>query len=114
MKFFNLMTIVIILAAGFGSTACQPKSDSEVRKYELEGQITAINKSDRRVMVKHGAIPGYMDEAMTMAYPLKDEQGYDALAVGDMIKAKLVVMPDSRTWLEDVVVTQKGTTVPDK
>ncbi|HZS46480.1 MAG TPA: copper-binding protein [Blastocatellia bacterium] len=107
---FSTLCFALLLAIGTGAFACRGpagKTDSEAKTYNIEGKVTSIDKAGNRLTIYHGAIPGYMDEAMTMPYPLKDQKSYDALEVGDTIKAKLVVMSDSREWLEDVVVSKK-------
>ena len=63
--------------------------------------------------VAHEDIPGFMP-AMTMPFVVleKDEALLQAVGPGDEITATLVA-PDSRYWLEDLVVVKRGTPDPN-
>ena len=94
--------------------ACSPKpaatAKPEPKRYRLEGNVVAIDKSRHEVTIDHKQIPGFMD-AMTMPYTLPDEAVLGGLTVGDSITAALVVA-DDKSWLEEVRVIKRGTQPP--
>jgi Cu/Ag efflux protein CusF len=73
-------------------------SSQPVRKYKLEGKVTAIDKPHHLVTVDEKAIPDYM-EAMEMTYSVPDDAALNQLKTGDEIAATLNVSAD-RSWLE--------------
>jgi protein SCO1 len=91
----------------FGLAACKHHEEANVKRYHLVGKVVALDARGSSVVVDHQAIPGFM-EAMTMAYPVRDPNILTPLAVGDEITADVVVAPDG-AYLENIVVTKKGT-----
>ena len=67
----------------------------------------------RKVTIAHEDIPGFMP-AMTMPFVVleKDAALLPRVGPGDEVTATLVA-PDSRYWLEDLVVVKKGTPDPN-
>jgi protein SCO1 len=76
----------------------------EEKRYELKGKVVNVDKKGRVVSIAHEEIKDYMD-AMTMPFHLKNNSYLDVMQAGDSVTATLVVT-DSRSWLEDVVVAQ--------
>ena len=74
-------------------------------RYALKGKVVSIDKTAKKLMVDHDAIPGFMG-AMTMAYPVRDDQQLSALAPGDAITAD-VVQDGNGFWLEQIAVVGK-------
>ena len=72
----------------------------QVQRFDLKGKVMAIDKVNRKLTVDHEAIPGFMG-AMTLGYPVKDEQLLDNLSQGEQVTAK-VVSTGSEYWLEDI------------
>jgi protein SCO1/2 len=93
----------------FGLAACkkQAQEDANVKRFHLVGKVVAVDARGSSVVVDHQAIPGFMD-AMTMAYPVRDVRILAPLNVGDEITADVVVASDG-AYLENIVVTKKGT-----
>jgi protein SCO1/2 len=60
------------------------------RQYELSGQILAIEPARNEVLIRHGAIVGYMP-AMTMPFTVKDGGLLSGKEPGDLVTATLVV-----------------------
>ena len=56
----------------------------------MSGTVIAMDKKTQTATVKHGRIDGWM-EAMTMEYPVKDQQEFQKLKVGDQIQTKIAV-----------------------
>ena len=84
------------------SQAASPASQPEAARYDLKGKVVSVDKAGKRLIVDHEAIPGFMG-AMTMAYAVKDDRGFDTVSPGDQITAK-VVSSGGSFWLEDVKV----------
>jgi protein SCO1/2 len=76
----------------------------EEKRYELKGKVVNVDKKGGVVSIAHEEIKDYMD-AMTMPFHLKNTSFLDVMQAGDGVTATLVVT-DSRSWLEDVVVAQ--------
>jgi Cu/Ag efflux protein CusF len=103
-------TIILISLIGIAlliSCRSQRKDEPVVRRYELKGRVESLDFNGKRVTVAHEAIKDYM-EAMTMSFPVKDENVLRELKSGDQVQATLI--DDSSTnlrWLEDIKVTGK-------
>ena len=78
-----LMFLVAVLTAFCGRTP-------ELRQYELNGQILAIQKERNEVLIKHQDIEGFMP-GMTMPFKVKDPQLLEGKAPGDLVTASLMV-----------------------
>jgi protein SCO1/2 len=66
---------------------------SQVRHYELTGQVLAIDPARSELTIAHEAIPGYM-QAMTMPFRVKEPSSLGRLKPGNLVRARLVVTPD--------------------
>jgi protein SCO1/2 len=84
-------TIIALAAAVFAAACTRP---SDVRTYQLTGQILVVKPETNEVLVKHQDIPGFMP-AMTMPYVVKDPALIKDRVAGDLITATLNVAPDS-------------------
>jgi protein SCO1 len=96
---FLFTAIMLLLCASF--MAC---TKPEEKRYELKGKVVNVDKKGGVVSIAHEEIKDYMD-AMTMPFQLKNISYLDVMQAGDGVTATLVVT-DSRSWLEDVVVAQ--------
>ena len=76
------LTLVALLAA------CN--REPPARQYELQGQILGIEPARNEVLIKHGAITGFMP-AMTMPFTVKDPGLLAGKEAGDLVTATLVV-----------------------
>ncbi len=104
----------LILLAALAAPACRREAAPAAGpRYPLKGKVVAVDVAQRQVTVAHEDIPGFMS-AMTMPYTVleKDAALLREVSPGDQITATLVV-PDSRYWLEDLVVVKKGTPDPN-
>jgi protein SCO1/2 len=101
--------LLALVLAGCGDAP----PESGVKSYPLEGKVVAVDAANRKVTIDHEEIEGFMP-AMTMAFMVreKDASLLDGVSPGDEITARLVA-PDSRYWIEDLVVVKKGTPDPD-
>ncbi len=56
----------------------------------MRGEVVSLDPAGQLATVKHGKIEGWM-EAMSMEYPIKDQQEFVKLKVGEKIQAKISV-----------------------
>jgi protein SCO1/2 len=100
--------------AGCHSSESHPTASSEAqapaqpatKTYHLEGAVVSIDRQQKRVVVDGKDIPGFM-AAMTMPYPVVDDQNLDRLKPGDQITAD-VVATSSDVHLDNIVVVKKS------
>ena len=83
-----LIPVLLTLAL----TACSHESDTKHSEhhYQVAGRVVALNSRDQTATVDATAVPNFM-EAMTMEYPVKSKDEFQALHVGDQIKATINV-----------------------
>jgi protein SCO1/2 len=74
----------------------------------VRGVIQEIKPDGKAAVIKHEAIPGYMD-AMTMSFDTKTTNEFANARVGDEVEFGLVVTQDD-SWIERVKKT--GRTIP--
>jgi protein SCO1/2 len=75
--------------------------------------VVEVDLANRKVTIAHQDIPNFMP-AMTMPFVVleKDAVLLKSVSPGDEITATLVV-PDTRYWIEDLVVVRRGTPNPN-
>lgn len=107
------LAIACLSLPGCGSQSQSPsqpqaqnQSQTQEKRFKLKGVVVSLDKLQMHVIVNHEAIPGFMS-AMTMPYPVVDEQTLDRLTPGDQITADVVVTNDG-VHLENVVVVKKS------
>jgi Cu/Ag efflux protein CusF len=81
----------------------EPPPAAAVQRFQLTGTVQSVDAANRRVVVAHGDIPGYMS-AMTMAYAIGKQEDLAKIAAGDRIRSEIVVN-DSGPHLENIEVT---------
>lgn len=97
---------LLILFSVFLFTACQKvdtqsqTASTEAKHYPFKGRIVSVDKASKKATVAHDEIPGFMD-AMTMAFPIKDDWVWEDLSKDAEIRADLVVDKDG-FWLEKI------------
>jgi Cu/Ag efflux protein CusF len=74
-----------------------------VQHFKLAGTVRSVDAVNRRVVVAHGDIPGYMG-AMTMGYAVGRQEDLKKIAAGDRIRSAVVVN-DAGPQLENIEVT---------
>jgi protein SCO1 len=85
--------------------SCRP---SETRTFEVRGVVQEIKPGGKIAIIKHEAIPEYMD-AMTMPFDAKTTNEFVNVRAGDEVEFRLVVTTDD-SWVERVKKT--GRTMP--
>jgi len=110
---FAVSLLVLLAAAALTLAACGSKttsstsSTSEGKRYPMKGKVLSVAKEEGSATVDADDIPGFMT-AMAMPYPVPDEKALANLSPGDEITATVVVTPDGKYHLENIVVTKKG------
>ncbi len=104
-----LLLLSILLVAGCSGTP--PKSGGN--SYPLEGTVVEVDAPNRKITIDHEEIPNFMP-AMIMPFVVREKDAalLDIVSPGDHVSARLVV-PDTRYWLEELVVVKQGTPDPD-
>jgi protein SCO1 len=95
-----------LIALIFAVEACHRKPEVHAKYYQLKGEVISVDVGHEQVIVKHEAIPGFM-EAMTMSYEVKDDAALKKMKPGDQITARVVVTSDD-VWLDNIVIVQKA------
>lgn len=107
-RFVFLLHLSVLVVAGCAGTP----SESGAKSYPLEGTVVEVDPANRKITINHEAIPGFMP-AMIMPFIVRQEDAalLDIVSPGDEVTARLVV-PDTRYWLEELVVVKQGTPDP--
>jgi protein SCO1/2 len=87
-----------VCLAMLGAVACRERSTQ--REYTLQGQVLSLAENHRQATINHEEIKGFMP-AMAMPYNVRDPRQLDAIAAGDLVKARLVVL-ENDAYLTDV------------
>ena len=75
-------------------TSCAKMPDRPVeQKYQLHGVIRRLDAAQHTATIKHEKIEGWM-EAMTMEFPVPNQDEFAKLAVGQSIQATVFVRAD--------------------
>jgi protein SCO1/2 len=98
-----LLLLIAVLSIGAGTFAQSRESQSKVQHFKLAGTVKSVDTKQHKLLVQHGAIPGFMG-AMTMAYPAAKAEDLGKIAAGDQIQADVVVS-DTEMHLENIKVT---------
>ena len=95
----SILVLAFLVAVAVSSCQRTPE-----RRFELNGKVVAVDKSQHQVTLKHEAIKGFMD-AMTMPFDVKDDHALAELAPGQTVRATLVVQED-RSWIEGLTISK--------
>jgi protein SCO1/2 len=104
-RFRHTHVAIILLLAAFACFAACSSKKGDGRRYDLKGKVVAVDRAKELVTVDGEEIKGYMP-AMTMEYPLHDEDALKVVDPADQIQATLVVADDNTYRLEDPVITK--------
>ncbi len=80
--------VAISLLLAFGAAACQNAAPS--RRYELTGQVLAVQADPPKLTIKDVDIPGFMP-GMTMTFDVAPRSLVDGRAPGELVRATLEV-----------------------
>lgn len=96
-----ILVAVAVLLVGCGAQ----QQESQGKRYAMQGEIKALDPTAKTASINAGKIEGWM-EAMTMEYPIKPDDQFAKLHVGDRIQATVVVN-DVKYYVTDVKVLPK-------
>jgi protein SCO1/2 len=94
-----------IVVAGWSLTGCRQAPKEPPKRYQLQGQILAINTDKRELTISHGDIPNFMP-AMVMIYPVANAQMLEGRTPGETVTAVLEVENNLPRLVE---ITHTGT-----
>jgi len=97
----------LLLAIGCLAPGCRREAAGPgATRYPITGSVVELDAARRTLTLAHEEIPGFMP-AMTMPFVVleRDAALLGTTAPGDSVSAVLVVR-DSRYWLEELVVTK--------
>ncbi len=103
---------LVLLAASFVPACRRDAALPGATRYPIAGRVVEVDAPRRTVTLAHEDIPGFMP-AMTMPFVVleRDKALLQSMAPGDSLTAMLVV-PDSRYWLEEIVVVKPAVPMP--
>jgi protein SCO1 len=96
--------VLVLLAALLAAASC-----SSAKRYEMRGQILAVNRDRMEILVKHEEIPGLMS-AMTMPWKVRTAGMLDNLGPGDLITSEIELENNQGVVTK---ITKLGTAKPD-
>ncbi len=98
----NAKPAVLLLTVLLGACArtADEKSAAPLKRYSIHGEIMRLEPEGRLATIHHEKIEGLM-EGMTMTFPVKDQQEYNALQPGHCVDATLFEQGDS-FWLGEI------------
>jgi protein SCO1/2 len=99
--------LILIAAVALIPAACKKAPAPQAKRYHLVGTVISIDTAHNSANIDGQEVPGFM-AAMAMPYPVHDSKALAALSPGDQITADIVVT-DTDSYLENIVVTKKGT-----
>lgn len=110
-----LILVSLSLFATLSFTNCGQKTprvrSATEKHYELKGKVVQVDKAQRLLVIAHEEIKDYMP-AMTMPFVVRDDWVFEIAAPGNSIAANYVV-DGAQSWLEDVVITEGGSSSSD-
>lgn len=85
MKTFNVPALIVFASVGFSAHGSAMPLVVAAETPPDEGVLKKIDKSEGRVTLSHGPLPGGM-QAMTMAYRIKEAGSIDKMKEGQKIR----------------------------
>jgi protein SCO1/2 len=87
----RLLAITLFGIALIPMSCSRSNQSTEPEKhYPMTGEVLSLDAKDQTATIKAGPITGWM-EAMTMEFPIRSKSDFDALRVGEKIKATVDV-----------------------
>jgi protein SCO1/2 len=104
MRFVFAFVLLVLILTSCGKPAAK-EVFATAKHFTLRGKVISVDRAAKTATVEHGDIPGYMD-AMTMPFPVRQDEVWDVLTPGSEIHADLVVdNANARYWLENISVS---------
>ena len=104
MRFVFAFVLLVLILTSCGKPAAK-EVFATAKHFTLRGKVISVDRAAKTATVEHGDIPGYMD-AMTMPFPVRQDEVWDVLTPGSEIHADLVVdNANAQYWLENISVS---------
>ena len=104
MRFVFAFVLLVLILTSCGKPVAKEVS-ATAKHFTLRGKVISVDRAAKTATVEHGDIPGYMD-AMTMPFPVRQDEVWDVLTPGSEIHADLVVdNANAQYWLENISVS---------
>jgi protein SCO1 len=102
--------VLLLVASILGAVACSKKPAE--KRYELQGEVVAVDSAAHQITVAHQDIPGLMP-GMTMPFLVGANDGwvFGKIDPGDQIHATLVI--GSHAELQDISFTKQSAAIND-
>ena len=102
----QITLLTLVAAFVLIPAACKKAPAPQAKRYHLVGTVISVDTAHGSANIDGQEVPGFMG-AMAMPYPVHNSRALAALSPGDQITADIVVT-DTDTYLENIVVTKKG------
>jgi protein SCO1 len=103
--------LMIFAPAPCASASSPPTGGAEnVRNFAARGVVQELALNGRTVVIRHEAIPGYM-EAMTMAFNVPEARELSGILPGDVIAFRLNITSDS-SWVDQIHKIGSASVIP--
>ncbi len=100
----NRLSCILFLALGLVSGCKQSPAPTagtdEPRVFQVKGVIQNIERPQKRIVIRHEEIPGYMP-AMAMPFEVRDAGELNGLSTNEPITFRLLVT-DDRAWIDRI------------
>ncbi len=93
-------SLILWMAGTTGSLPAADPAPAKEQTYSVRGEIKRLEADGRRIVVRHEAVPGYM-EAMTMPFNVRNPGELKDLQAGDEISFRLHVT-DTESWIDGI------------
>jgi protein SCO1/2 len=103
---FFLLT-ALLLASCKTKPTTPPPASPHAKTYKIHGTVKSVDKPAKTILLKHDPIPGYMEDGMTMEFPVRAEPLWSVITPGSTIDGDLVVDNQATQpfWIENVIVS---------
>ncbi|MCB1210478.1 MAG: SCO family protein [Verrucomicrobiales bacterium] len=95
------------LAILFGALliAAALSAEEKPQSFQVRGIVREVRPEKQQMIIKHEAIPGYMD-AMVMPFSVRDAKLFNGVVAGDSVSFKLIVT-DEADWVSEMKVLSR-------
>jgi protein SCO1 len=106
LSFHGVLLSGLLMVSGAALAPAPPASpptEPSPRTFAVQGVVQALAADGRSVVIRHEAIPGYM-EAMTMPFETSEPAQLEKLKCGDEISFRLNVT-ETESWIDRIAKT---------
>jgi protein SCO1/2 len=107
---FCILTFALFALSASAQPTAPALSTTNHEIHPATGVVTEIAPAEKKVTIKHDAIPDYMG-AMTMAFDVKDTNELTGLARGDAVSFRVIVQGNDG-WIDQIKKTGNKINLP--